>query len=40
MAPWTDLAGKLSPYSLGQANDALTQVANGSVLKALIVPHS
>jgi len=39
-APWTALAGKLSHYTLGQANDALTQVANGSVLKALIVPQS
>jgi threonine dehydrogenase-like Zn-dependent dehydrogenase len=39
-APWIALARKLSHYSLGQANEALAQVANGSVLKALIVPRS
>jgi len=39
-AGWLALAGKLSHYSLAQANDALAQVANGSVLKALIVPGS
>jgi len=36
--PWIGLAGQLSPYDLTQANEALAQVANGSVLKALIVP--
>jgi L-iditol 2-dehydrogenase len=38
-AGWLALAGKLSHYSLEQANDALAQVASGSVLKALIVPR-
>jgi threonine dehydrogenase-like Zn-dependent dehydrogenase len=38
-APWIALATKLSPYSLEQANAALAEVANGSVLKALIVPR-
>jgi L-iditol 2-dehydrogenase len=39
-APWVALAGKLSQYRLAQANEALAQVADGSVLKALIVPRS
>jgi L-iditol 2-dehydrogenase len=38
-AGWLALAGKLSHYGLEQANDALAQVASGSVLKALIVPR-
>jgi len=38
--PWIALAGKLSRYGLKQANEALAQVADGSVLKALIVPYS
>jgi len=38
-APWTALATKLSRYSLEQANTALADVANGSVLKALILPR-
>ncbi|HXT64025.1 MAG TPA: zinc-binding dehydrogenase [Pyrinomonadaceae bacterium] len=37
--PWTALKRKLSYYNLEQANEALAQVANGSVLKALIMPQ-
>ena len=37
--PWTALKRKSSYYNLEQANEALAQVANGSVLKALIMPH-
>lgn len=36
--PWAALAEKLSHYNLERANDALADVASGSVLKALIVP--
>lgn len=36
--PWVALAEKLSRYNLSQANEALADVASGSVLKALIVP--
>ena len=38
--PWIAFGRKLSRYSLTQANEALADVANGSVLKALITPHS
>jgi threonine dehydrogenase-like Zn-dependent dehydrogenase len=37
-APWAGL--KLNRYSLGQANEALADVASGRVLKALIQPGS
>ena len=35
-APWAALKPKLSRYTLGQANEALNDVASGQVLKALI----
>ncbi len=38
-APWTRLQPKLSRFSLGQANEALSAVASGEVLKALIDPR-
>jgi L-iditol 2-dehydrogenase len=38
-APWNALKGKLSRYSIGQANEALADVAEGRVLKALIDPR-
>ena len=34
--PWAALKPKLSRYTLGQANEALNDVASGQVLKALI----
>jgi threonine dehydrogenase-like Zn-dependent dehydrogenase len=37
--PWTRLQSKLSRFSLAQANDALSAVASGEVLKALIDPR-
>jgi L-iditol 2-dehydrogenase len=38
-APWALLQPKLSRFSLGQANEALSAVASGEVLKALIDPE-
>jgi L-iditol 2-dehydrogenase len=38
-APWAALKSKLSRYTLAEANDALADVANGRVLKALIDPR-
>jgi len=38
-APWAILQSKLSHYTLDQANEALADVASGSVLKALIDPR-
>jgi L-iditol 2-dehydrogenase len=38
-SPWAALKGKVSRYALAQANDALTDVSNGRVLKALIRPR-
>jgi len=38
-APWAALKTKLSRYTLGEANDALADVAEGRVLKALISPR-
>jgi L-iditol 2-dehydrogenase len=38
-AAWATLQPKLSHYTLNQANDALADVASGSVLKALIDPR-
>jgi L-iditol 2-dehydrogenase len=38
-APWAILQPKLSHYTLDQANEALADVASGSVLKALIDPR-
>ena len=37
--PWAQLKGKLSRFSLAQANDALADVKHGRVLKALIDPR-
>ncbi|HEY5884088.1 MAG TPA: zinc-binding dehydrogenase [Pyrinomonadaceae bacterium] len=37
-APWSKLQPKLSRFSLTQANEALSAVASGEVLKALIDP--
>src|SRR5207302_8088753 len=37
-APWAELKTKLSRYRLNDANDALADVAEGRVLKALIDP--
>jgi threonine dehydrogenase-like Zn-dependent dehydrogenase len=38
-APWVSLGTKLSRYALAEANQALTDVAAGSVMKALIDPR-
>jgi threonine dehydrogenase-like Zn-dependent dehydrogenase len=38
-APWAKLKSKLSRYGLGDANEALADVAEGRVLKALIDPR-
>ena len=38
-APWASLKVQLSRYALSDANDALAAVAEGRVLKALIVPR-
>jgi L-iditol 2-dehydrogenase len=38
-APWAALKSKLSRYTLGQANEALADVASGRILKALIDPR-
>lgn len=38
-APWDSLSTKLSRYALADANDALADVAEGRVLKALIEPR-
>ncbi len=38
-APWAALRSKLSSYPLAQANEALADVAEGRVLKALIDPR-
>ena len=37
--PWAELKPKLSRYTLGQAREALNDVASGRVLKALIAPE-
>jgi L-iditol 2-dehydrogenase len=37
-APWAQLKGRLSSYSLASANQALADVAEARVLKALITP--
>lgn len=39
-APWAALKTKLSRYALGDANEALADVAEGRVLKALIAPKN
>jgi threonine dehydrogenase-like Zn-dependent dehydrogenase len=39
LSPWAKLQPKLSRYTLPQANEALADVASGSVLKALIYPQ-
>ncbi|HBB93973.1 MAG TPA: alcohol dehydrogenase [Blastocatellia bacterium] len=39
-APWAKLKSKLSRYGLDDANEALADVAEGRVLKALIDPRS
>jgi L-iditol 2-dehydrogenase len=39
LSPWVKLQPKLSHYTLNQANEALSAVASGSVLKALIEPR-
>jgi len=39
-APWGALKSKLSRYTLAEANEALADVANGRVLKALIEPNT
>jgi threonine dehydrogenase-like Zn-dependent dehydrogenase len=38
-APWAALRSKLSRYPLAEANEALADVSNGRVLKALISPR-
>ena len=38
-APWAALKSRLSRYSLAQANQALADVSEGRVLKALIAPR-
>ena len=38
-APWAELKNKLSRYALADANQALADVSDGRVLKALIVPR-
>jgi L-iditol 2-dehydrogenase len=37
-APWTELTKSLTRYSLDQANEALADVSEGRVMKALIEP--
>jgi len=39
-APWAALKNRLSRYKLAQANDALTDVSEGRVMKALITPRA